>query len=89
MTRAARLGGRSRRAERGELVVPERRHHVSARRIRLVAEFLATGNVAAHFDAIPPLNGPATEVEPGTAQRPDLSAHRVRGSLTTAASGPR
>jgi hypothetical protein len=32
---SVRLGGRSRRAERGGLVVPERRDHVSARQIRL------------------------------------------------------
>jgi hypothetical protein len=32
---SVRLGGRSRRAERGWLVVPERRDHASARQIRL------------------------------------------------------
>jgi hypothetical protein len=32
---SVRLGGRPRRAERGDLVVPERRDHVSARQIRL------------------------------------------------------
>jgi hypothetical protein len=74
-SRSVRLGGRSRRAERGELIVPERRDHVPAGQIRLP--------VVRVFAARAERRPPVFRLGGGPACRTCGSAARPRSRRTT------